>query len=346
MTVRSQLLALTLLTALASPLTALAAPRYSMTFLPPTVIEANGIDKRGRIAVTYSESFRAHAGLWSSDGTITDLGHLGGNVSIAFGISPNGRVAGYSEIAAPTFAEHAFVYARGKMTDLGTLGGLRSVATAVNASGQAAGVSDTATGGPRAFRYSNGVMRDLGTLGGDFSEADAINSHGVVVGRSMLEGSEQVTIHAFRYARGRMVDLGTLEGGTFSAARAINDAGLIAGISNGTGFEDGEHVFLYEDGVMTDIGFLGDNTRVYGINNRAQVVGTSGGVGFLYTDNRMIDLNSLIACPRGWRIGVAYAINNAQQIVAGVSNDAGETRFVRLDRVRAAGADAEESLAE
>ena len=60
----------------------------------------------------------------------------------------------------------------------------------------------------------------------------------------------------------------------------------------------------------------------------------------------MVDLNSLIVCTHGWRVGTAFGINNAQQIVAYVSNDAGEARFVRLDRVRASGAVTEASLDE
>ena len=336
MSFRTQLFGLTLLSALASPLVALAAPSYTMTFLPPTVGPAVGIDNQGRIAVTYSEPFLAHAGLWSDDGTITDLGHLGGNISVAFGISTNGYVSGYSEIAGPTYAPHAFVYAHGTMTDLGTLGGLRSLAYAVNASGQAVGMSETATGATHAFHYSHGVMRDLGTLGGNYSVATAINNAGVIVGWSSLAGSESTLIHAFSYSHGQMVDLGTLEGGTYSSAEAINDAGLIAGVANGTGFEDSTHAFLYEDGVMTDIGTLGGRVIVHDINNRGEVVGRSGDVGFLYTGGRMVDLNSLIDSSLGWRVVDAFGINNAQQIVALVTNAEGEVRFVRLDPVPAA----------
>jgi probable HAF family extracellular repeat protein len=181
-------------------------------------------------------------------------------------------------------------------------------------------------------------MRDLGTLGGSDSEARGINSNGVVVGSSTLDGPQGVTRQAFRYARGRMVGLGTLEGGNFSLAQAINDAGLIVGISNGTGFEDSIHAFLYEDGVMTDIGSLGDPVYANGINDRGQVVGRSGNVGFLYADKRMADLNSMVDCPHGWRVTEAYGINNAQQIVAAVTSDTEGLRFVRLDRVETEGA--------
>jgi probable HAF family extracellular repeat protein len=338
MSVRTQLLGLTLLSALAGPIHALAAPSYAMTFLPPNVSQAVGIDNQGRIAVTYTEPFYAHAGLWSANGTITDLGDLGGGISVAFGISTNGYVSGYSEIAMPTYAPHAFVYAHGTMTDLGTLGGLRSVAFAVNASGQAVGESGTLNGA-HAFRYSKGVMHDLGTLGGNHSQATAINNRGVVVGWSTLAAPPPLLIHAFRYARGSIVDLGTLEGGTYSSAQAINDAGLIAGVGNGTGFEDSTHAFLYEDGVMTDIGTLGGRVLVHDINNRGQVVGRSGDIGFLYTDGRMVDLNSLIDCTLGWHIWDAIGINNAQQIVAAVTNAEGAFRVVRLDRVPGASDD-------
>src|SRR5919202_1756487 len=54
------------------------------------------------------------AGLWQN-GTITDLGTLGGSYSYAWGINDEGTVVGE---AATTGADHAFVYKNSQMSDL------------------------------------------------------------------------------------------------------------------------------------------------------------------------------------------------------------------------------------
>src|SRR5271170_6933663 len=48
-------------------------------------------------------------------------------------------------------------------------------------------------------------------------------------------------------------DLGTLPGSSFSDASGINDRGQVAGDANISGLS---HAFLFEDGVLTDLGTL------------------------------------------------------------------------------------------
>jgi len=66
-----------------------------------------------------------HAFLWSN-GTMTDLGTLGGNFSAGNAINRSGEVAGSAQVT--TGFSHAFLWNGGKMTDLSTtaLSGLSS----------------------------------------------------------------------------------------------------------------------------------------------------------------------------------------------------------------------------
>ena len=61
---------------------------------------------------------------------MTDLGTLGGSVSVAYGINNGGQIVGESKIASGAF--HAVLWENGTMTDLGTLGGPNSVAFGIN----------------------------------------------------------------------------------------------------------------------------------------------------------------------------------------------------------------------
>ena len=186
-----------------------------------------------------------------SGGVLTELGTLGGSLSVATAINASGQVAGYSMRADGT--EHAFLYSNGVMRDLGTLGGALSHANAINAGGEIVGFADTADGSWHAFLYSGGFMLDLGTLGGPHSEALGINTSGQVVGYSGLAGGAN---NAFIYSNGVMTALnsllpsgsqwGLLTGDSSQAgleqANAINDNGQIAGCAYVSG---AMHGFIY-----------------------------------------------------------------------------------------------------
>jgi probable HAF family extracellular repeat protein len=82
--------------------------------------------------------------------SVTDLGHLGGNISLATGINNNGQVVGWSNTGAvdkygnPVY--HAFRWdSTNGIVDADALkGDLNSKATAINDSGAMAGISSTA----------------------------------------------------------------------------------------------------------------------------------------------------------------------------------------------------------
>src|SRR5688572_3202291 len=156
----------------------------------------------------------------------------------AYGINDAGDVVGMLAPVAPTpNANHGFVFDGHSMLELPTLDGDPSSVTvpyAINSSRQVVGYAwRNGNSEQRAFLYENSVMKDLGTLhptssGTHWSGAHAINAFGHIVGIS--DGS------VFLYRGGTMIDLNHAidkdPGGVWpliSEARAINDAGQIAG---------------------------------------------------------------------------------------------------------------------
>lgn len=110
-----------------------------------------------------------HALLWQN-GTVVDLGNLGGTTGQAFGnlafaINNRGQVVGGSDLSGDT-SFHGFLWTKTThMQDLGTLSGdVDSTAIAINEHGVVVGLSISASGNTRAFVWQNGVMIDLNTL--------------------------------------------------------------------------------------------------------------------------------------------------------------------------------------
>jgi probable HAF family extracellular repeat protein len=181
---------------------------------------------------TIAGSVVGGASLWK-DGQWTPLG-LGG---APFAINKFEAIAGW-RLGGQS---HGYLYDNGALFDLGTLGGAESTATSLNDRGQVVGYASVANGHDHAFLWENGAMSDLGTLaGGDVSRAHDINNHGEVVGEAWEPDGNAIP---FIYD-GTMRRLFTAPG-CCVVPHAINDHGTVVGTI------DGNHSFVYEDGVLT-----------------------------------------------------------------------------------------------
>lgn len=260
---------------------------------------------------------------------VIDLGTLPNrNTSFGTAINDQGWVVGYSQNNAGD--AHAFVFQgienSTALVDLNTLGGATSQAWGLSSSNQIVGVSATGDRFQHAFwlKDTESPMTDVGTLlGGTSSRALGINGKGLIVGTSasLLNPSR-----AFFRDVGvtSLTDLGTFSGPA-AQATAINDFGSIVGFSR---LDDGtDRAFLYEDGVMNNIGTLPDHngSRAWGINPSGLIVGesitNSASQAFIYRAGAMTSLGLLAT--NG--VSTAYGINDIGQVVGTASVDQGRT---------------------
>lgn len=285
---------------------------------------------------------------------VTDLGTFGGKMSHAYGVSNAGVVTGDATTANGDF--HPFLWRDGKMTDLGSLGGTNGSGNNPNGSLQVAIVSEIAGVDPlgadfcgygthrmcRAAIWKDGRMTQFPTLGGNNALGFGVNERGQMVGSSEKSTRDSncaaPQVLAFSPViwgpnAGDIQELRLPTGDTVGWAYGINDKGESVGATgactdtyaNATGLLYGARAVLWENGVPRDLGTLGSktNTLAVGINNRTEIVGSSGladesGVhGFLWSrENGLEDIGAL-----GSDLGLISSINNARQ-VTGASCDA------------------------
>jgi probable HAF family extracellular repeat protein len=177
-----------------------------------------------------------------------DLGTLGGDVSIAYGINNIGHVTGESQMTGGNF--RAFLYDGNEMHDLGCVGdgSCASFGTNINDYDQVVGYT---TNPNYAFLYENNEMQDIGTLGGDYAIAHDINSSVKVVGTSTTTSGSG---HAFIFDGNDLQDLGTLDGygstawGINNLEEVVGDSGTPSGVG---------HAFIWDSlNGMRDLNYM------------------------------------------------------------------------------------------
>jgi len=158
------------------------------------------------------------------------------------------------------------------ITDPGTLGDNWSRAGAVNGTGQVVGSSSIPNSAMHAFLWSDGNMIDLGTPQGfSVSSAASLNDSGQVV--ATTQGKFQ-SEYAYLWENGMWTYPGSLPNLAYSATADINNSSQIAGYSFMLGPGGGFRGWLWNNGVLTDLGSLGgEDSLAASINELGQIVG-------------------------------------------------------------------------
>jgi probable HAF family extracellular repeat protein len=268
-----------------------------------------------------------------------------------------GRANGKAGASDSSWHAVLWLNGRAQPMDIATpgLGGRNSEAFGVNESGQVSGTAETSQLDPngedfcgfgaqglpytghtcRAFLWQYGVMTALPTLGGANAAGGQINNRGEVVGfgETLTKDPDPACpVHQFKpvmWANGKAQELkiptnSDLEG----AAYGINDSGQVVGGSGtcmpfsvtGQTYLNPVHALLWENGGVTDLGNLTGQTgsQAGAINNRGQVIGSSGLYGFLWT--RATGMRPLMPLA-GDFLSAPLAIDESGGVVTGLSID-------------------------
>ncbi len=313
-----------------------AQPSYEITEVPiPPGHDSSmlrAINNAGDIILlgTWDANRETRSFLWA-DGVLTPLGEFGEGFvrHEASDINESGQISGSSW--AGGFPAAAWQWEDGVFTPLGSLGGANTASFRINEAGQQAGWSNVPLPASIfiwiSYIWDDGVMTNLGTLPqSTVSDATSINDSGQTVGISVPIGSGFFHAVIADTTIG-MHSLGTL-GGLESRSSDINNAGQVVGRSH-TGERTDEgwwlyHAFLWEDGVMIDLGTLpGDNiSTAYRINQAGVPVGGSW-FGFINSVSRAVlwhegvavDLNTRIPPDSGWVLNFATGITDDGRII-------------------------------
>jgi len=331
-------------------------PTYTLTDLGRMDLSAapsgpTAISSTGQVAGLYfNYTTQVNRAFVWSNGTLTELGTLGGSTSFGYGVNSAGQVVGFSSLPTPT--QRAFIWQNGVMTNLGDPTGdsnLYSAAFAINTAGDVGGYENRTVVTPVIWKGgTHAGATVLSSLPCQFNfcaaQVLALNDAGQAAGFGTgpyvtgPAGSYNATQAVMWDANGQATGLGSLGNYVNDHANAINSQGAVVGYSQINSAMI--HAVLWQNGTMTDLGAIpgidplfGPNANIsdnssgaWGVNSKGQIVGISaygtgavtqgnGGRAFLYTNGTMYDLLSLVPGTNWKLLHAAWAINDAGQIV-------------------------------
>jgi probable HAF family extracellular repeat protein len=246
------------------------------------------------VALLVSAATLANAAKPVYEYTVKEVGVV---FSDANAINQAGHVVGGYQVSGS--GAHAYVNFGQGPVDIGALGGFEnfSVANSINDRKQVVGDSTGPSIGLRGFIYERGTMRDVNVFLPASTTANDINNGGYIVGSYYL--NTVVPRGYLRAPDGSFRDIGTLPfANPYTVPEALNKHGQIVGRSGP--WQDNDplsRAFLFEGGVMRDLGTLGGPySSARDINDKGQVTGLASlapGVhhAFLWHKGRMRDID-------------------------------------------------------
>ena len=225
-----------------------AALRWSTTRLSIGNGLATDVNNQGQVVGYHSTNQGTRAFLWSN-GTLQNLGTLGGGDSRAFAINEAGQVVGQSEHGDRR--QHAFLWQNGTMQDLGPLGASFSHANRHRRQ-RPGGRLHRELDGTGSARLPVGERPDEAARGAGHRRQrrqQASTTRDASLDGTAISGSPR----AFRWAAG-VGDRPRHARGAMASANATVGGKIVGWSTKATGVQ---RAFVWQNGTMTGLGALG-----------------------------------------------------------------------------------------
>ena len=196
---------------------------------------------------------------------LTELGTLGGDISVAKDINDSAQIVGYS--INNIGQKQAFVWDPNEgMQNIGTIGNNSSCAYSINDYGQVVGYSEYDCGQRKAFIWDEVKgIHHLQTKSSNLSEAYGINNSGQVVGFSVINNGQR---KAFIWDEIKGIRNLGISDDIESSAYAINYSDQVVGYSISSDLIVKAFIWNSDKDIEELPGFLGSD-----INTSGQVIG-------------------------------------------------------------------------